>query len=267
MNGAPVRDELLVLRCISLGDSSKIVSGLAERCGKVRLVAKGVKSPRSKMAGLLEPGNEIEVLFYARENRDLWILSEASLRRAALTGRSSLDKLSHLFAALELGDRLLHDFDAATEYVPHFRGFMDAWHQGEDAEMASLFFALEMRMLTESGWGIDPHDCVQCDRPLLREELDVRAYWSAADGRLTCQKCAGIGGRWVEAEVVQALASVALPSSGSRNFGGRRLDERSRRGVGRLLHEHMGYHLPRYRLPKSLYWLQQAASDEAAEAR
>jgi hypothetical protein len=28
-----------------------------------------------------------------------------------------------------------------------------------------------------------------------------------------------------------------------------------RREVGRLLHEHMGFHLPSYRLPRALYWL------------
>lgn len=273
MSRGPTRDEVLILRCISLGDSSKIVSALSREWGKVRLVARGAKSPRSKLAGLLDPGNEVEALFYPRENRELWTLSDGSLRRSALTGASSLDKLSHLFAALELGDRLLPDLEGAAEYEPHFRRFLDLWHEGEDAEMASLFFALELRLLQEWGWGIEAHDCGQCGQPLLATSGESRVYWAAADGRMTCARCAGFGGRWIEPDVVRALAAVGAigawtttGESGGEPPARILLDAGQRRGVGRILHEHMEFHLPRYRLPRSLYWLQEAAQKSTAEA-
>ncbi len=265
MSTGPVRDEVLVLRCIALGESSKIVSALSGEWGKVRLVAKGARSLRSKMASLLEVGNEIEVVFYPREGRELWTLSDAALRRAALTGANSLDKLSHLFAALELGDRLLPDFEGAAEYEPIFRRFLDLWHAGEDAEMASLFFALELRMLDGSGWGVDPGSCAQCGKALC----EIGARWSAAEGRLECSQCAQLGGRRIAPEVIAALMAVDAVDFSERVSGARgvELTADQRRGVGRLLHEHMGYHLPHYRLPKSLYWLQASTGDGVAEAR
>jgi DNA repair protein RecO (recombination protein O) len=271
MRPGPVRDEVLLLRCIALGDTSLIVSALSASRGKIRLVAKGAKTPRSRFIGLLDPGNEIEAIYYPRENRELWTLSDAALRRAALTGAASLDKLSHLFAALELGDRMLGELDAAAEYEPHFRQFLDTWHLGEDPEMASLFFALELQILQESGWGIDVQRCGQCSR-----ELDEgRASWSVADGQLVCASCATGGGRWIDVHALLALQRIDalrrwVPQSREDLDafpGGLDLGTGPRRAVGRLLHEHMAFHLPRYRLPRSLYWLQEAAAATAAEAR
>ena len=257
----PVRGDLLVLRCIRLGDSSKIVSALSSEYGKVRLVAKGARSLRSKLASLLEPGNEIEGVFYPREGRELWTLSDAALRRAALTGARSLDKLSHLFAALELGDRLLPDFEGSVELEGDFRHFLERWHAGDDEHMSALFFALELRLLESSGWGLDPRHCGECGRTL--DEVR-RVHWSVTDGRLECDQCASGRGRWLEASVREALQDIDEESRTAGRAGrGVVLSAEQRRGVGRLLHEHMGFHLPRYRLPTALHWLREG--DRAPE--
>ena len=95
MRGGPVADEAIVLRVIKLGESSKIVSALTRIHGRVKLVAKGARQPGHRLRSLLETGNELSIQCYPRPDRDLWMLGEASLRRAALTGGGSLDKLSH----------------------------------------------------------------------------------------------------------------------------------------------------------------------------
>ena len=66
MRGAPCRDEVIVLGSIKLGETSRIVSCLARDHGRVKLVAKGTRKPGGRWAGLLEPGNELEAVFYAR---------------------------------------------------------------------------------------------------------------------------------------------------------------------------------------------------------
>lgn len=267
-SAGPIRDDVLVLRCIRLGDTSKIVSALSAEYGKVRLVAKGARNLRSRMANLLEPGNQIEAVFYPREGRDLWTMSDASLRRAALTGAGTLDKLSHLFAALELADRLLPDHEGAAEFEPFFRAYVDRWHEAGDEQMSALFFALEMRLLEESGWGLDPRRCGECGQPLGGQ---TRVHWSMAEGRLDCPRCAGGGGRWIDPQTQRALVAIAdlsldePPDGGVAGTGAApastALSPEERRSVGRLLHEHMGFHLPRYRLPRSLYWLRESEQD------
>jgi len=258
------RDEGLVLRTLSLGETSKIVSVLTRRFGRVKLVAKGSRTLRSRVGPLLEPGNQLDLVFYAREDRELWMLKEASLRRAALTGGTTLPKLSHLFAALELADRLLPEREAAEEFEEICAAFLDRWHRAGDREMAALFFALELRWLSVAGLGIRVDGCANCDRE-LGAEGSGRASFRVAEGVLECAECGREGGRWLEESVLGDLRVLDHLLARNEEAPGFELSDEARRSIGRLLHEHLVFHLPRYRLPQSLYWLAAAtgATDEA----
>ena len=63
----PVHEaEAIVLRQYSLSDSDRIIVFITREFGKIRAVAKGVKKPKSRFAGALEPLNHIRLEFYAK---------------------------------------------------------------------------------------------------------------------------------------------------------------------------------------------------------
>lgn len=250
MRGGPSRDLALVLRTLKLGDTSKIVTVLTEEHGRVKLVAKGARRLQSRWGSLLEPGNEIEILVYVRSGRDLWTLSDASLCRGALTAGSSLDKLSHLFAALELADRLLPEQQPAPDLAALYRTYLDRWHESEPARMPALFFALELALLRSLGLDLTVARCGRCGAATKRQ---TRVLYVARDGIVCCEPCAqGKRGRWLDGACTRALAYL---ESGLQTPDVPGLDDSVRGAVGRLLHEHMTFHLPSYRVPRSLYWL------------
>jgi len=260
--GGPTRDVGVVLRPISLGDTSKIVSVLTREHGRVKLVAKGSRQINSRLGPLLEPGNELDLVFYPHRDRELWTLKEAGLRRAALTGGGSLSKLSHLFAALELVDRLLPERERVDDFGALVDGFLEAWHAHGDAVMPALFFAFEVQWLAGAGLGLDPFECADCGDDLVGV---ARAQFRVAEGSIVCEGCAATAGRWIDDPTLDALrATVAAGLTGSspRLVA---LDAGARREVGRLLHDHMTFHLSDYRLPSSLYW--SAPGRDAASER
>ena len=116
------REPGIVLRPIKLGDSSKIVSVLTPRWGRVKLVAKGSRQLDSRLSALLESGNELDLTLYPHDDRELWMLGDASLVRAALTGGNTLNKLSYLLATMELTDRLLPEREPVPEFELLLRG-------------------------------------------------------------------------------------------------------------------------------------------------
>lgn len=249
MRGGPTQETALVLRSLKLGDTSKIVTVLTPTYGRAKLVAKGVRKLGSRLGSLLEPGNQLEVVVYANPGRDLWLLKEASLERAALTGGTTLDKLSHLFAALELADRLLPEQQPLPELENVYRVYLDRWHAADSGAMPALFFALELSLLEHLGLAMDVAHCGSCGEPILEHG---RAVHVVADGAMACERCAREGGHWVDADALvcvdtlaQGLATGTLPP----------VNASRRRVIGRLLHEHMTFHLPNYRVPRSLYWL------------
>lgn len=256
MRPGPTRDEGTVLRTLQLGDTSRIVSVLTTGHGRVKLVAKGSRRLDSRLGALLEPGNELDLVFYPHRDRELWTLGEAGLRRAALTGGGTLSKLSHLFAALELADRLLPEREAVPEFDALLRSWLDAWHRNDDGAMAGLYFVLEVQWLERTGLGLDPGTCSECGNPLLTQE---RASFRVTDGTFACVRCGAGAGRWIEGSVVEVLQS--LTATGLAEPIGPVLDATARREVGRLLHEHLAFHLPDYRLPQSLYWLAPQRTD------
>ncbi len=246
----PSREEAIVLRTLKLGDSSKIVTVLTPTYGRVKVVAKGSRKLGSRMGSLLEPGNELELVVYARPGRDLWMLSDASLRRSALRGGGltelgRLDKLAYLLAAMELADRLLPEQQSLPELEELYRWFLDRWHAEAGADMPALFFGLELELLDRLGVGLAGRHCAECGRP-----LDARALYRVADGTFSCESCGRGAGRWVTETVMTRLNGLSL-----RAEPGAPIEGEEKRALGRLLHEHMGFHLPNYRLPRSLYWL------------
>jgi DNA repair protein RecO (recombination protein O) len=263
VRGGPVGDRALILRQIRLGEGSKIVSALTAEHGRVKLVARGARRLTSRLAGLLEPGNELLVQIYARPDRDLWTLADAGLVRAALTGATSLDKLSYLLAVLELGDRLLGEREALPEIEDLYRRYMDRWHREGPQAMAALFFALEAGLLRELGLGLSLDRCGGCGAGLGG---DVPALYRPSEGDLLCASCAAGGGgpsvgRWIEGEDLRLWQKVEETLEGSRRC---ELDETRRRLFGRLLHDHMTHHLPRYRVPRALYWLAGGVGEQGA---
>ncbi len=260
MRGTVCRDEAVVLRSLKLGESSCIVSALSREHGKIKVVAKGVRRPNSPLTGVLQPGNEVELLFYPRKDRELWTLSEASLVRAVLTGAGSLDKLSYLLAALELADRLLPEREPDAKVVAVFRGYLQRWHEGGSRSVAALFFALETRLLWNLGLGINLDVCGVCSASL--KEFDA-AFFRPNEGDLSCPRCSFGKGQRVSAEELDTWRDLDEILDGEEAM---ELSDQQRRRIGKCLHLHMSYHLPQYRIPKALFWLN-VPNDERGAAR
>jgi DNA repair protein RecO (recombination protein O) len=235
------------------------VSALSREHGKIKVVAKGVRRPNSPLLGVLEPGNEVELLFYPRKDRELWTLSEASLLRAVLTGASSLDKLSYLLAALELADRLLPEREPDTNVVGVFRGYLRRWHEEGSSGMAALFFALETRLLWNLGLGINLGVCGVCGAAL--KEGDAASF-RPAEGDLSCPRCSSGKGQRMNAEELYTWRALDEILNGEEAM---ELSDQQRRRIGKSLHLHMSYHLPQYRIPKALFWLSAQGDERGGE--
>ena len=74
-----VKTDAVVLRARNLRETSKFLTMYTEAYGKLTVVAKGVRQPKSRLGGVLEPFNIISVVLYKKENRDVHYLSSAEI--------------------------------------------------------------------------------------------------------------------------------------------------------------------------------------------
>lgn len=172
----------IVLRQRKLGDADKIVTLYTANYGKLDAVAKGVRRPRSRLAGHVEPLTHAS--FLLAQGRNLDIVTQAETIESFQAIRDDLDRLGPALYAAELLDRFTED--RAENFAP-YRLLLDTLRRiaarPEAAGIALRFY--EMALLGELGFQPELMACVGC-----RGRLDPEAtYWSAPSGGVLCRAC------------------------------------------------------------------------------
>lgn len=86
--------EAIVLHSRRFGDTSRIVVLYTRDAGKLSVVAKGVRTPKSAFGSALEPLSHSRVTYYHRKNRDLHTASAAEVATTRHRLHGSYDHLS-----------------------------------------------------------------------------------------------------------------------------------------------------------------------------
>ncbi len=172
----------IVLRQRKLGDTDKIVTLYTANYGKLDAVAKGVRRPRSRLAGHVEPLTHAS--FLLAQGRNLDIITQAETIEPFQTIRDDLDRLGPALYAAELLDRCTED---RAENFALYRLLLDTLRRiaarAEAAPLALRFY--EMALLTQLGFQPEVMTCVAC-----RDRLDPEGtFWSAAAGGVVCRAC------------------------------------------------------------------------------
>ena len=102
-----IRTEGVVLKRRDFGETSRVVIVYTYRKGKVQLLAKGARRPKSKFGAALEPLTLGEYVFYYREAKDLYTLSEADIVRSYQRVREDAPRLVYGLACVEAADKIL----------------------------------------------------------------------------------------------------------------------------------------------------------------
>lgn len=144
------KDLAIVLKSIDYQDSSKIVGVLSKEHGKISLIAKGAKNPKSKYAGVLQIGNVLEIMFYQKENREIQILTDASFVLKAYPIHFDMEKLSILMPTIEMLDQLVTEKSHAAEFYQFGYSFIE-WLIEQQISVKNLFPYVLVRLADLSG--------------------------------------------------------------------------------------------------------------------
>lgn len=239
-----IKDRGIVLSAARSGETSLSFVFLGRESGKVRVLAKGLLGPKHPTRGAIEPGNEIEALFYQREGYATRYLKEASLIAAPSAGRDSLPHLAAGLAALELLDQVCvpgASLDASI--VDTAAAFLSA---PVGADPLLLFLAFEIKLLAALGVSPDTVSCVRCGAD------PGEGTYSPRDG---VSYCAEHGAVYPDAvplmpEVVATAARCAQEPYVA--LAAREVSRAARKELGRLVHWTYTYHVQGYHLPRSL---------------
>ncbi len=114
--GQIVRTEAVVLRRIPFRETSQIVTLFTREMGKITVLAKGSRKPKSQFGGTLQPMAHIQAIFYYKPTRDLQTLSETAHLSVLNKISDDLDKIAVGIRMIELVQALMQQ-EEANPYV------------------------------------------------------------------------------------------------------------------------------------------------------
>lgn len=246
------KSEAVVLRATKWSETSKIVTLYTLGFGKVKVVAKGARRPKSKFGASLEPITHSVVVFYRKEGRDLHTLSQSDLIASFPKLKSDLSSLTYASAVCELTDRLI----AGEEpNAPLFRALVETLRgieesEAEDAE--KFLWRFQLQLASFLGYRPEFGSCVRCGAPLE----GAKVAFSFALGGTLCDRCAGQGVQTCPIHMGTARFLVRLRRGRMNRVRPLKSSPRLAEEIRPLLRRFLEYHTEDHRGLRSLDFLE-----------
>jgi len=171
----------VVLRRQDLGEADRLLTIFTPDRGKLRVVAKGVRKPRSRKAGHLEPLTRARLML--ARGRELDIITQADALDLYPSLRDDLIKLGQASYAVELLDRFTVEEGASQRLYELLVDTLDRLQAGNEPAVALRFF--ELRMLDLVGYRPELFRCLGCEVEIRPQDQ----FFSLGLGGILCPEC------------------------------------------------------------------------------
>jgi hypothetical protein len=104
-----VKTEAILLKGTNYRETSKIITFYTRSHGKIRGIAKGVRSTKTKWGGALQSMAYLNLFFYFKENKDLFLVSNAEHITSFHSIYNDYEKMQAGYGIIELVNRTTAD--------------------------------------------------------------------------------------------------------------------------------------------------------------
>lgn len=150
-------------------ETSQLVDLFVASMGKVSMVAKGSRTSRSAVKGLLQPFLPLHIRYSGKSNLKTLVQLEARSPPVALQGE-------RLFSALYLNELLYHLLEPDTEYPGLYSSYFQTLLVLSDRQqpVSPILRQFELLLLQQLGYGVD--FCYAADSGLPIESASLYRY-------------------------------------------------------------------------------------------
>lgn len=229
---------------MKLGEADRILTLYTPHLGKIRAVAKGVRRPRSKLAGHLELLTHSLVSLARGRNLDTIIGSQTI--NSFLPLKTDLERASAALYACELTDQFTAEGEEGYSLFQLLLKTMTRLSEEGNRDLVLRYF--EMGLLGEAGFRPELKQCISCGKALE----PVVSGFSFASGGVLCPDC--VRNEYVHPIAVNTLKVLRLLQNGSYEIVCRlKLDDVLSSELSRVIRNYIQYLLERE--VKSAAWL------------
>lgn len=171
----------IIIKRSNMGEADRILTIYTDKLGKIRVVAKGIRKIKSKLAGSLELFCLTN--FVIAEGRNLDIVTAAEIEKCFFDLRNNLPKTQKAFYLGELVEKLTEDNDPNEEIY----NLLDAVLENINTDQSDILISFfEFNLLTEIGYHPELMECLNCRTEISESKKN---YFNYEHGGLVCVKC------------------------------------------------------------------------------
>ncbi len=157
---AIIKTDGIIIRCQDYLESSKIVTCYTRDQGKISLLAKGARRPKSRLGGALDVLLHVAIIYYQKETREMQTLGQAEILHSFRSFEKDLCRFSLATTATELVGQLEMKDDPNPAL---FRELLDTLQALEIATNPELIlYRFTWRWLERAGFKPRLRRCLNC---------------------------------------------------------------------------------------------------------
>lgn len=208
------RSEAIVLKAIDFSESSCIVTLFCPERGRMTCMAKGVKRPKSKLAGLLDSFNRIEMLYGWKESRAVQQLFDGTVLDSYTGIKGDLEKSVYGAFLLEMIYKVAHENEPSHDLFDAYVNGMTSLDEYTGNVCVHACWQM-VKLLSIAGYTPTLEHCCSCGA-----EVKQDAGFSY-DGGVTCTTC--VADAPLDRGTLQTLRALAKGNSCPRLVGGEKV--------------------------------------------
>ena len=178
-----IKTEAIVLSKMNYGDTSTIATLFTDDLGKISVLIKGARSPKSKYGRIVDPINHLLVVLYKKESRDIQLLSGADIIDHYPEIKNDLNKLKYAYSITELVKNLLAEHEINKRIFKGLVKILNRLNRGEEPSEVT-FGRFFLFFLKEIGYEIQIESCSVCGKKTISTD-----YFYSFEKGLMCGEC------------------------------------------------------------------------------
>jgi DNA repair protein RecO (recombination protein O) len=231
------KSEAIVIGRMDLGEVDRILTLFTPQRGKLRVIAKGIRRPKSKLAPHVEYFTRCQLLL--AKGRDLDVLTGAETIDPFWSIRGDLEAFGHASHLVELLNQLTKDQQAQAGAYDLLARSLRLLAEGVDPFAVTRHY--ELGLLTILGFRPQLYRCVGCEREIAAEANGL----SARLGGMVCPMCASADLSAVPVSVNAQKYIRTLDRSGLSAAAQLRPDAATAGEIERALGQYLRHHAER----------------------
>lgn len=171
--------EGIVIRTTDYGEADKILTLYTREMGKIGVMARGAKRPKSRLASISQLFTHGNYVF--QKTTGLGVLNQGEIIRSFRDLKSEIYLTAYGAYVIELLDKLTEQNDINPYLYELLLQTLQYIDEGLDYEILTRIF--EVKMLRVAGIGINVDNCTRCDA------VEGEFTFSIKEGGFLCHRC------------------------------------------------------------------------------